>query len=380
MNRLAKFGAACVTILGVFANYSCDSIFHDDLSDCPQGVYVRFYQQTPCYNYKNTSVGKVNNLHVLAFDKQTGLLANFVAADQEMMLTTEHETLLPLQQGDYELVAWTGNAAELASAKLQKGVTHKSDVFFQLRQQQDGSLVFPNTPEPVRYGFAGTGLHRLPADAEESKTFGDMVADDVISIPDPAVEGSVFKHAAINLRQQALRVNVNVIVDRSVKPSKYPTGPAKFNLQLLTHGRELAHEALQDAKNQPLWQVPQAKLVSSKQETPLMPFHQEVVGDTLKSQFNVLGNTLNQLAQARLTLTHEGKNVELSPAVMEYAKGLDLPQLIKVALGQGNLNCNGEVTINLYVNNKCPECGTYMVFDVVIANWSVHSYETVLHS
>ena len=45
MNLLAKFGAACVTILGVFANYSCDSIFHDDLSDCPQGVYVRFYQQ-----------------------------------------------------------------------------------------------------------------------------------------------------------------------------------------------------------------------------------------------------------------------------------------------------------------------------------------------
>ena len=99
MNLLAKFGAACVTILGVFANYSCDSIFHDDLSDCPQGVYVRFYQQTPCYNYKNTSVGKVNNLHVLAFDKQTGLLANFVAADQEMMLTTEHETLLPPTRG-----------------------------------------------------------------------------------------------------------------------------------------------------------------------------------------------------------------------------------------------------------------------------------------
>ena len=207
-----------------------------------------------------------------------------------------------------------------------------------------------------------------------------MVADDVISIPDPAVEGSVFKHAAINLRQQALRVNVNVIVDPSVKPSKYPTGPAKFNLQLLTHGRELAHEALQDSKKQTLWQVPQAKLIAAQQESPLMAFHQEVVGDTLKSQFNVLGNTLDQLAQARLTLTHEGKNVELSPAVMEYAKGLDLPQLIKVALGQGNLNCNGEVTINLYVNNKCPECGTYMVFDVVIANWSVHSYETILHS
>ena len=85
-----------------------------------KGFMCASTNKTPCYNYKNTNVGKVNNLHVLAFDKQTGLLANFVAADQEMMLTTEHETLLPLQQGDYELVAWTGNAAELASAKLQK--------------------------------------------------------------------------------------------------------------------------------------------------------------------------------------------------------------------------------------------------------------------
>lgn len=379
MNILGKFTALAALALATTALGSCDSMFHDDLADCPQGVYVRFYQQTPC-NTLNSVVGKVNNLHVLAFDKKTGLLANYVAANGEANLTADYQTLIPLHQGQYELVAWTGNADELASAKLQKGVTKKSDVFFQLRQQQDGSLVFPNTPEPLRYGFAGTGLNRLPADADEKKTFGDMVADDVISIPDPAVEGSVFKHAAINLRQQALRVNVNVIVDPSVKPSKYPTGPAKFNLQLLTNGRELAHEALQDAKNQALWQVPQSKLIASKQESPLMAFHQEVVGDTLKSQFNILGNTLDQLAQARLTLTHEGKNVELSPAVMEYAKGLDLPQLIKVALGQGNLNCKGEVTINLYVNNKCPECGTYMVFDVVIANWSVHSYETILHS
>ena len=116
--------------------------------------------------------------------KKTGLLANYVAANGEANLTADYQTLIPLHQGQYELVAWTGNADELASAKLQKGVTKKSDVFFQLRQQQDGSLVFPNTPEPLRYGFAGTGLNRLPADADEKKTFGDMVADDVISIPD----------------------------------------------------------------------------------------------------------------------------------------------------------------------------------------------------
>ena len=98
-------------------------------------MYVRFYQQTPC-NTLNSVVGKVNNLHVLAFDKKTGLLANYVAANGEANLTADYQTLIPLHQGQYELVAWTGNADELASAKTPKGVTKKSDVFFQLRQKQ----------------------------------------------------------------------------------------------------------------------------------------------------------------------------------------------------------------------------------------------------
>jgi len=383
MNLLAKFGAACVTILGVFANYSCDSIFHDDLSDCPQGVYVRFYQQTPCYNYKNTSVGKVNNLHVLAFDKQTGLLANFVAADQEMMLTTEHETLLPLQQGDYELVAWTGNAAELASAKLQKGVTHKSDVFFQLRQQQDGSYVFPNTPEPLRYGFAGTGLNRLPLDSAEyahREATSQYPLDEVINIPDPAKEGSVFRHAAINLRPQTLRVNVQLVVDGSVKSAKYPTAANNFDLQLLTSGRALAHEAAKNGSALVDWAVPQAKLVPATDARLLQPLQKQVVADTLKQSYNLLGNTANNLAEGRLVIMHKGKKVELSDAVKQLTSALDLPALIRIALEKQNinLNCGDEVTIKLHVKNQCVDCDTYMIFDVEIEKWSVHSYETEL--
>ena len=382
MSLLAKLGAACATIFGVFATYSCDSIFHDDLSDCPQGVYVRFYQQTPCNN-KTTNVGKVNNLHILAFDKQTGLLANFVAANQEMTLTTEHETLLPLQQGDYELVAWSGNAAELASAKLQKGVTRKSDFFFQLRQQQDGSLVFPNTPEPIRYGFAGTGLNRLPLDSEEnakSNNLSQFPLDEVINIPDPAKEGSVYRHAAINLRPQSLRVNVQLIVDKSVKASKYPTVAENFALQLFTAGRELSHEAASNGSALVDWEVPQAKIVAAPQQFLLQPLQQMTVADTLKQSYNLLGITKASLAEGHLVIMHKGKKVELSNGVKEYAHALSLPALTRIALEQKkvNLNCADEVTIRLHVKNQCIDCNTYMIFDVEIEKWNVHSYETVL--
>lgn len=383
MNLLAKLGAACATLLSVFATYSCDSIFHDDLSDCPQGVYVRFYEQMPCLK-KQTAVGKVQNLHLLAFDKQTGLLANYVAADHEVMLTPDYEILLPLRQGDYDVMAWTGNSAELASAKLQRGVTKKSDFFFQLRQQQDGSLVFPDTPEKLRYGFAGSGLQRLPADSAEYAHFyntSQYPIDEIVSIPDAAKEGSVFRHAAINLRQQALRVNVHVIVDGNVKRSKFPTIPANFALQLNTAARELSNEAATDGAQTSIdFEIPQAKVVSSTKRFPLLPVHHEIAGDSLKYRYNLLGNTTSNLSDGNLVLMHKGKAVELSTGVQERTKSLDLPALIRIALENkgNNIRCGGEVTIELRVGNKCDGCDTYMIYDVVIGPWSVHSYELEL--
>lgn len=380
MNLLAKLGATCATLLSVFATYSCDSIFHDDLSDCPQGVYVRFYEQMPCLK-KQTAVGKVQNLHLLAFDKQTGLLANYVAADHEVMLTPDYEILLPLRQGDYDVMAWTGNSAELASAKLQRGVTKKSDFFFQLRQQQDGSLVFPDTPEKLRYGFAGTGLQRLPADSAEYAHFyntSQYPIDEVVSIPDAAKEGSVFRHAAVNLRQQALRVNVHVIVDGDVKRSKFPTVPANFSLQLNTAARELSNEAAADGAQTSIdWEVPQAKVLQSVKLFPLLPVHHEISGDSLKYRYNLLGNTTSNVSDGNLVLMHKGKAVELSTDVQERTNSLNLPALIRIALEKkgNNIRCGGEVTIELRVGNKCDGCDTYMIYDVVIVAWGVHSYE-----
>ena len=383
MNLLAKICASCATLVAVFAMYSCDAIFHDELADCPQGVYVRFYQQTPCH-LKHSSVGQVNNLVVLAFDKHTGLLANYVATDHAINLSDNHETYIPLTQGDYDLVAWAGNADNFQTAKLQKGVTQKSDVFFQLRQQQDNSLVFPNTPEPLRFGFAGTGLSRLPLDSTEYAHFlatSQYPLDEVINIPDPAKYGSVYRHAAINFRQQALRTNVHLIIDGDKTQADGTSMLKDFQLNLLTSGQKLSHEPVTNGVNTADWDVPQAKLQKSSDLFLLQPLQRDVVGDTLKLSYNLLGNTTAQLADGRLTLQYKNENVELSDAVKEHTSALSLPALIRIALQQqnANLSCGDEVTIKLRVKKKCKDCNTFMVYDVEIEKWNVHSYETELH-
>ena len=40
MNILGKFTALAALALATTALGSCDSMFHDDLADCPQGVFV----------------------------------------------------------------------------------------------------------------------------------------------------------------------------------------------------------------------------------------------------------------------------------------------------------------------------------------------------
>ena len=386
MNILGKFTALAALALATTALGSCDSMFHDDLADCPQGVYVRFYQQTPCHTL-NSVVGKVNNLHVLAFDKNTGLLANYVAVDKEINLSRTHETLIPLSQGDYELVAWTGNADNFRSANLQKGVTKKSDVFFQLRQQQDGSLVFPNTPEPLRYGFAGTGNQRQPSDSLEyaAAQHAEVIADDVITIPDAAKFGSVFRHAAINLREQALNVKVQVVVDASVKRSKYPTTADKFSVNLKTAGTALSHTAV---KNGLLadWQTPQAALSDTAKLVLMQPIARTTSNDTLTLNYHLLGNTWQSLADGRLELSHDGTAVVNAPDFPRYLQAsnasLSLRGLIREAVASQNLSltCSSDVTIVIRVKNRCEDCNTYMNYDVKINQWAVHSYSTDLKS
>ena len=117
-------------------------------------------------------------------------------------------------------------------------------------------------------------------------------------------------------------------------------------------------------------------MLQSVKQFPLLPVSQVVSGDSLKYRYNLLGNSPSNLSEGRLILMHKGQEVELSTGVQEHTKSLNLPALIRIALEQkgSNINCGGEVTIELRVKNKCDDCNSFMIYDVVIGPWNVHSY------
>ena len=71
--------------------WGCDSLIYEDLSDCPQGVYVKFYSMTPCA-VDSTFIGQVSDLHLFAFNEQDILVS--VATQKNVNLDKNNQWLL----------------------------------------------------------------------------------------------------------------------------------------------------------------------------------------------------------------------------------------------------------------------------------------------
>lgn len=110
MKFLNKFFGV-LSLAATFATLTgCDAMFHDDLANCPQGVYVNFYTKTSCET-KERDLGKVSNLHVLAFDYNHKLVA--VKEEKDIFLTRDYKVLMPVGNGTYSFLGWTGATPSL---------------------------------------------------------------------------------------------------------------------------------------------------------------------------------------------------------------------------------------------------------------------------
>jgi len=101
MKHLSKIILAICTLVTIMG---CDNLIYDDNSDCPQGVYVSFYSKTPCA--EEPIYPTVEHLEVFAFDKN-GVLAGIHEVDNPK-LSADYEIYMPLPEGYYTFVAWTG--------------------------------------------------------------------------------------------------------------------------------------------------------------------------------------------------------------------------------------------------------------------------------
>lgn len=318
---MKHFSKILLAIFALVAIIGCDSLIYDDNKDCPQGVYVSFYSKTPCD--EEQVYPSVERLEVFAFD-QNGVLAG-VQEVSNPKLSADYEIYMPLPEGYYTFVAWTGLDTErLDRASLQVGTTKKSDLLFSLKEKA---------------GFA---------DANPVPGFKIYQGEsEVVYLPSSEDNGTVERHTKINLLEQTNRIKVSLI---GVKE------PNNFEIRVYSaNGSMNADGGI--VMNQKVMQYPGIATANP--------------GDTvLVSKFN----TLKLKTGYRNTLEVYDK---FQNKVMFRADLIGSILLSKSDDHDTNINldCTHDFDVKLYVRDVC-DCDDYTVIacEVNLIKWNIHSY------
>lgn len=348
MNLPNKLTGVFFTLGLGFLLSGCESMFHDDLDNCPQAVYVKLYNTT-C---KADSIGlnTQSNVHLLAFDEDNKLAASAELKDidlgnkqkgfTEVRLPIKSDT--PDQDRVYNIYAWTGvNGKFSAEAKIGD---KKDQVFASLRSGAESQYMNLGS-DRVYFGQAGRS----------------------VVLKNPAKNGSQEDHIAVPVGELTYRLNVSVVLDKSMLGRKNPPSIREFGLQINsgngTYNYDGTH-AINSAIN------------------GYQPNGPVVYNDTaLVAKYTVMDLQTGLGSQVRISHSKNGqtRDVEmpidiqhdLIAAILAYASKPEN----KFSF---NLNCEHDIDLKFLIKDKCDGCGQYMCTGVFINDWLVHTFDTEL--
>ena len=134
MSKSARNIFAACFLLGGMALTSCDSMVFDDTADCKQGVALRFIYDYHMEPGANAFPANVDCVSLFIFDKD-GNFIDHVYETSDDLRSEDYRMELPLEYGDYHLVAYGGLVCENPSfdinhdwANSTKLVRHKNDI------------------------------------------------------------------------------------------------------------------------------------------------------------------------------------------------------------------------------------------------------------
>ena len=324
----------------------CESMFHDDLDNCPQAVYVKLYNTT-C---KADSIGlnTQTNVHLFAFDEDNRLAASAELKDidlgnrqkgfTEIKLPINNPT--PDQDRVYNIYAWTGvnGKFNVSDAKIGK---KKSEVFASLRYGADNNYM--NLANDRVYH--GQSNHS-------------------VVLKNPAKNGTQEQHIAVSVGELTYRLNVSVVLDKSIRERKQAPSVREFGLEIKSGNGSYNYDATHPL-NPPAIVYPTNGSV--------------VYNDTAV----IAKYTLLDLASGL------GSSVRISHSANGTTRDVDMPadiqhDLIAAILAYAskpqnkfnfNPNCEHDIDVKFLVKDKCNGCGQYMCTDVFINDWLVHTFE-----
>ena len=308
--------------------WGCDSLIFDDLADCPQGVYVKFYSMTPCES-DSTFVGSVPSLTVFAFDDNDRLVTS--VSQQNVTLSRDYEVLMPVQDGNYTFVAWAGVNDKFTVSSFTNGTTTKKEVMLKL-----------NATSGVAANLNGTTIWQ-----------GESP---VVFLPDPAEYASFYEHTAVNLREVTNRVDLVVEFDKATMK--------EYDLDELHVEVSSGNGTIRIDGTMPL-----------NQEVLRYPSATDPVFDDNVATWNYNLLDLKTGYDNKLHIYYTGNEEE-----GETVFNGDLIAMILLAAenGRANLDCDNDFTIKVVIKDYCVECWTHFSCSIYVNDWLVHSYSTDL--
>lgn len=317
----------------------CDDLIYDELDNCPQGVYVKFYSMTPCA-LDSTYVGEVSSLMVFAFDKNDKLVTS--VTKENVNLTSDYELFLPVSDGYFSFIGWTGIDNNFTRSAFVSGTTTKKDIMATL-----------NSEKNLAASLKGVRVWQ----GESPSVF----------LPDPSEFGEVYKHTEINLNEQTNRVKILVEFDKSITA----LSPKDLAITLAS-----ANGTININGSMPLNTT---QLLYPIQQTTYT--EKSVVWDyTLLKLLTGYNN--------RLTITYPATGAKVFDG--DLLAGI----LLNTVAGGVNLACQNDFTVKFLVKNYCADCNpdpkpepgtdpnsnskTYFSCAVYVNDWLVHTYDTEL--
>lgn len=307
--------------------WGCDSLIYDDLADCPQGVYVKFYSMTPCES-DSTFLGSVASLTLFAFDENDKLVTT--VTQNNVTLSRDYSVLMPVSDGKFSFVAWAGVDDKFNLGTFANGTTTKKDVMLTLKATSG-----------VAANLNGTQVWQ----GESPLVF----------LPDPAVYASFYEYTAVNLREVTNRVELIVEFDKATMKD--------YDLEAIHAEVSSGNGTMRIDGSMPL-----------NQNALVYPSSNSTFNDNVATwHYNLLD--LKTGYDNKLHIYYTGNDEE-----GETVFNGDLIAMILLAAqnGQANLDCDNDFTVKVVIKDYCVECWTHFSCSIYVNDWLVHSYSTEL--
>ena len=318
-----------LSILGVVFG-SCDSLLYDNLADCSQGVYVKFYSMTPCET-DSSFIGNVSDLSVFAFDENDKLVV--MHQQKDAFLTRDFEVLMPVSNGNYTFVTWAGVNDKFTVETFTPGTTTKKDVMMTLKINGNSAVKLGD--DKVWQG--------------ESRT---------VHLPDPALFGTQYRYTAVNLREVTNRMKLIVEFDRKTMKEKLPKD---LRVQVSSSNSIMNIDG------------------SLKRNTPAIVYpaqNVKLTDDVGEWSFSMLDLVTGMNNNLKIILEEEG-DVSGEEKIV-FDNDLIASILLRAKESGVSLDCENDFVVKFEIKDYCVECWTHFSCNIYVNNWLVHSYSTDL--